>query len=259
MQASNFLENGFLNAMRGNNFGAPTQVFAALFLTSPGETGTEGIEMNYSGYQRIPIVFAPPVAENTGIGIRNNSQLTFAQSPVDAGTVQHIGIFDSVSGGNMYLYGALTEALAVLAGESPVLLINEVLFFSLGNLSNAYKIRLFNVIRGIGLQGITPHHSLWSGNPEVGGAELSGLNYARVPLTFTGPLPDISGATIISNSISTTYNRPSDNWGNWVWSAIMDASQGGEPVWITQRPTAKLINRGIMPFINTGDILLGLN
>lgn len=259
MFLSRFAQEGFLNTARGIAFAAPSRVFARLFLTSPGETGTEGIEISYPGHTGMPIVFAPPTIEGMGIGIRNIEEVTFAQSSVDVGTARHIGIYDSSTGGNMYLYGELTEDLPILAGESPVLLLNEVLFFAIGDLSRAYKIHLFNVIRGISLPGFSPYYALYNGNPQDGGGELLGENYTRVPLTFSAPTVEPSGMSIIHNTMRTEFPRPTTNWGNWTHTAIIDNRTAGEPVWIQQRPVAKMLNRGIMPFVEAGAVILGVN
>jgi len=237
MFLSSYAEIGFLNAMRNITFSAPSQVFCGLFLSSPTETGTGGTEISYPGYVRMPITFNPPTPEGTGIGIRNSEQATFPQSDENAGTVRHIGIFDSATGGNMYLYGQLTDDLPVQAGESPVLLINEILFFSIGDMSMSYKTKLFNVIRGTTLQGFRSYFSLYNGDPQNGGSELVGDNYARVLLVFSAPLEDTSGLSIIRNTADVNFNRPTGSWGNWTHSAIVDAATSGEPVWIQQRTT----------------------
>lgn len=259
MYLSNFAESGFLNTMRGITFSAPSQVFCGLFLSSPGEAGTAGTEISYTGYTRMPITFSTPTVEGTGIGIRNNEQVTYPQSQTDAGTVRHIGIFDSAVGGNMYLYGELTADLPVLSGESPVLLLNEVLFFSIGDMSTAYKTRLFNVIRGTSLLGFAPHCALYNGNPQDGGSELAGDNYARVALTFSAPTVEASGMSIIRNTTRQNFPRPTSNWGNWTHTAIIDANTSGETVWSQQRSTSKMVSSGVMPYIEAGAITVGVN
>jgi hypothetical protein len=207
------------------------------------------------------MVFTPPTVEGTGIGIRNTVEINFPQSPIDAGTVRFIGIFDSSTpgSGNMYLYGQLSEELPIMAGESPVLLVNEVLFFSIGGLSIAYKVNLFNVMRGISITGFTPHYSLWNGNPQDGGAELSGDNYARVPLTFSAPTVDASGMAIITNTTSGSFNRPTTDWGIATYEALINQGTAGVPVWFKQRLVSKPINRGIMPMIAANAITVGIN
>lgn len=259
MFLSTHAEAGFLRTMLGSTFAAPSQVYIALFLSSPTDSGTGGTEMSYEGYARQIITFALPTVEGNGIGIRNSNQITFPQSPVNAGTVRFVGVYDSITGGNMYLFGELTEDLPITVGDSPVLLLNEVLFFGIGDLSNAYKTRLFNVIRGTSLPGFTPHIALFNGDPESGGAELAGSNYSRMPATFSAPIKEASGITIVRNTQRIDFPRPQQNWGNWTWTAIFNASTGGEPVWKQQRSSAKILNKGIMPFVEAGAITAGIN
>ena len=259
MNLSQFAETGFLNVLRGITFAAPSQVFCGLFLTSPGESGTAGTEVAYTGYARMPITFEPPTPESAGIGIRNDAQLTFAESAINAGTVRFIGVFDSATGGNMYLYGELTEDLPIVQGESPVLLLRETLFFTIGNLSMAYKTRLFNIVRGQTLSGFESYCALYNGDPENGGSELLGGNYQRVLLNFTAPTKNANGISVIVNIQLAEFPNPTVNWGNWTHTAIFDSQTGGEPVFIQQRATPKLLNKGIMPFIRTGGVMMGIN
>jgi len=258
MFLSNYMENGFLNTLRGQAFAAPSQLFCGLFLSSPGKSGTAGTEISYVGYQRRPITFDIPVIELNRVTISNNAQLTFAQSPVSAGTVRFVGIFDAATGGNMYLYGSLTEDLPIMPNESPVLLINEVLFFSIGDLSNEYKRRLFNVCRGTSLPGFAPHLALFNGNPQVGGSELSGDNYARRPVSFSAPINESGSMAIIRNTARVEFARPTSNWGNWTFTALYDAPSAGTPVFLQERSVAKTLNRGIMPYSEVADITAGV-
>jgi hypothetical protein len=218
----------------------------------------EGTEIQYTGYARLPITFDPPTVEGSRVSIRNNEQITFAKADINAGTVRHIGIFDSPTGGNMFLYGNLTEDLPILQNESPVLLIDEVLFFSIGDLSTAYKTRLFNVVRGITLNGFIPHLSLFNGDPQSGGAELSGDNYSRVPVTFSAPVNESGSIAITRNTTRDEFNRPTSNWGNWTFTVIYDSISAGEPVFSQQRTIPKNITRGIMPYADPNDITAGI-
>ena len=259
MFLSKYAEESFLNVMRGAVFNAPTQVFCGLFLTSPGDMGNTGTELSYPGYQRMPVTFANPAPVGTGIGIINDTEIVFPQSPTAAGTVRFIGIYDSVTGGNMYLYGQLTEDLPISANIAPVLLISETLFFSIGDLSTAYKTRLFNVVRGQTLSGIEPHCALFNGDPQTGGAELAGNNYERIPLVFTAPAKEPGGHTVIRNISKVNFNRPTTNWGTWSWTAITDSAAGGLIVWNQQIPASMQVRRGYMPFVEAGDITVGVN
>ena len=71
MYASDYLETGFLNVLRGMTFTAPAKCYLALFLNDPGESGTIGTEIAYAGYARKAIDFSEPAAINGGIGIQN--------------------------------------------------------------------------------------------------------------------------------------------------------------------------------------------
>ena len=259
MYASDYLETGFLNVLRGITFTAPAKCYLALFLNDPGESGTAGTEIAYAGYSRKEIDFSEPAATNGGIGIQNISDITFAAPPTPAGTVTHVAVMDSLVGGNMLARGELTESLVIGTNEPPVFLAGDVLFYLTGNMSNAYKTRLLNLFRGVSIQGITAHFSLWNGSPETSGSELAGDNYSRVPITFAAPTEQASGQMLMSNSAVATFNRPSTPWGVWSYSALYSAASGGEPVYIQQLTQEVTIRKGYMPTIDVGALKVGLN
>ena len=215
MYACDYLENGVLNVLRGVTFAAPAKVYLALYLNDPGEDGASGTEVSYAGYKRIEIDFSSPAETNGGIGVQNLEDITFPTPVTAAGTITHVGILDSLAGGNMLCRGELVEPLVIGADEPPVFLAGDVLFYLTGNLSRAWKTKVLNILRGQSIQGIAPYFSLWNGSPEAGGSELSGDNYARTALTFGAPAEQTSGQIIARNSVATAFNRPSTAWGTW--------------------------------------------
>ena len=215
MYACDYLENGVLNVLRGVTFAAPAKVYLALYLNDPGEDGASGTEVSYAGYKRIEIDFSSPAETNGGIGVQNLEDITFPTPVTAAGTITHVGILDSLAGGNMLCRGELVEPLVIGADEPPVFLAGDVLFYLTGNLSRAWKTKVLNILRGQSIQGIAPYFSLWNGSPEAGGSELSGDNYARAALTFGAPAEQTSGQIIARNSVATAFNRPSTAWGTW--------------------------------------------
>ena len=259
MYACDYLETQFLNVLRNMTFAAPTKVYLALFLNDPGETGAKGTEISYAGYARMEIVFSEPAATNGGVGIQNLSDITFAAPADAAGTVTHIGIMDSLVGGNMLARSELTESLVIGANEPPVFLAGDVLFYLTGSMSNAWKKRLLNVFRGTSIPGVSPCFSLWNGSPEQAGSELAGDNYARAPISFSAPSEQASGQLIVSNSTATTFNRPSTAWGVWTFSAIYSAASGGEPIYIQALAESVEVKKGYMPTIDPGALKVGLN
>ncbi len=259
MYACDYLEKVFLNVLRGNTFTAPSKCYLGLYINDPGESGTAGSEVNYSGYTRMEITFSEPAASNGGIGIQSLTDIKFPVPETAAGTATYIGILDSLSGGNMLARNELTEPLVIGANQPPVLLAGDIMLYLAGNLSTAYKSKMLNLFRGQPISGIAPHMSLWNGNPENAGAELSGDNYARVPVTFTAPAEQESGQLLISNAVAVTFNRPSTVWGTCDWTAIYSAASGGQPVYIQQLTEPITVKRGYMPTYEIGKLQMGIN
>lgn len=259
MYACDYLEAGFLNVLRGNTFAAPSKCYLGLYINDPGETGTAGTEVSYDGYTRMEITFSEPAVANGNISIQNLSDIRFPTPKTAAGTVEYLGLLDSRSGGNMLARNELTEPLVIGANQPPVFLKGDVMFYAAGSLSTAYKTRLLNLLRGQSIPGITPHMSLWNGNPESAGAELSGDNYARVPIVFSGPSEQESGQLLATNTSAVTFNRPSTAWGTWSWSAIYSAASGGQPVYILRLPEPITVKRNYMPIYDVGGLQVGVN
>lgn len=259
MYACDYLENGVLNALRGVTFTAPARCYLALYLNDPGESGTSGTEVSYTGYKRMEIEFSAPADTSGGVGVQNVADITFPTPPAAAGTITHIGVLDSLVGGNMLARNELVEPLVIGAEEPPVILAGDTLFYLTGDLSRAWKMKVLNLFRGQSLQGVTPYYSLWNGSPEAAGIELSGDNYQRVPLTFAAPVEQLSGQVTARNAGDTAFPRPTTPWGTWTHTAICTAAGAGEPIWIKARTEPKEIKRGYMPRIAEGSVVVGIN
>lgn len=260
MYATNHFETAFLNTMRGIDLVAPSSLYIALYISNPGDTG-QGTEISYSGYVRRPVSFNVPAldAALNAIAIKNDSEITFATSPDDAGTITHIGIMDSLIGGNMWAYSEAREGMTADAGDAPVILQGELTYYSTGSLSDIYKTSLLNVLRGQGISGYIPHIALFNGNPQSGGGELSGDNYARVPLDMTAPANAASGQMESSNAAAVSFNRPTTNWGIWNYTALYTAASGGKPAWIDKKVSAKELKKDYMPRVAQGDLKVAIN
>lgn len=258
MYATNYLEKNFLNIMKNITLVAPQEIYAGLYITNPGEEG-KGTEVSYNGYERQVVKFNNATESDGQIQIKNINQVNFPQAQVDSGTVTYIGLSDSKLGGNMLAYGKLVEDLDIRSGEAPVLMPEEVVVFSTGQLSAAYKKKLLHVFKGESIQGIKPHLALFNGNPENGGAELLGDNYERVLIEFKAPEENSSGQSVIVNSNDIIFNRPSTDWGVWNFTAVMDNKVNGEPIWIYDRGVIKELKRGYMPKANIGALKFAMN
>lgn len=259
MYACDYLENGVLNALRGVTFAAPAKCYLALYLNDPGESGTAGTEVSYPGYKRMAIDFSAPADSSGGIGVQNLTDITFPTPDAAVGTITHVGVLDSLSGGNMLVRGELVGPLVIGAKEPPVFLAGDVLFYLTGDLSKAWKAKVLNVLRGTTIQGIAPCFSLWNGSPESSGAELSGDNYKRVPIAFGAPTEQASGQIVARNSQAAAFPRPTTAWGTWTCSALYSAETSGEPVYIKALTEPVELKRGYMPTIAEGAVEVGIN
>lgn len=260
MYACDYLENGVLNAaLRGITFAAPAKCYLALYINDPGESGTAGTEVIYTGYKRMEIEFSAPAAFSGGMGIQNLTDITFPTPPEVAGTITHVGVLDSLSGGNMLARGELMEPLVIGKEQPPVLLAGDAVFYLNGNLSKAWKTKVLNLFRGTTLQGITPYLSLWNGSPEDSGSELSGGNYQRVPITFGAPAEQSSGQILARNSSPVSFPRPTTAWGLWSWVALYSGQTSGEPVEVIALTEPVEVKRGYMPTFAEGAFEVGIN
>ena len=258
MYASNYLEQTFLNCFNGTGATAPQNLYLRLFSSNPTDTGLAGTEISYTGYQPQEITFSAPENYSSGLAIANASQIEFAIAGEDVGNITHIGIFDSSTGGNMLVYGELNEVLNIKQGESPIFLAGEIKFYNTGNLSTYYKRVFLNFLRNTNLPAITPYFSLFSGNPESGGVELTGDNYSRPSITFSAPYDTATGVMQIKNSAQIEFNRASSNWGNSDYRCIFDASSSGQCVWFKQA-TLRDFNTGRKYIISAENLLVGVN
>lgn len=258
MYATNYFEKAILELLRGTSITAPTTVYLALFLNSPTETGTAGTEIAYTGYARQPITFSAPASMNSGIGIKNSADITFPTATTAAGTVTHVGVMDSLTAGNMLIYGELTDPLVVAANEAPVVVAGEAQWWLSGQMSNAYRTKVLNVLRGTSCSGFVPYLALYNGDPENGGSELNGTGYERVKLVFSAPAEQSSGQMLISNSEKAATSRAGDAWGTWTYTAIYDADSNGNPVFCSER-SSKEIRKGLMVIVEAGKLKLAVN
>lgn len=251
MYASDYFETKILNLARGQSITAPSTVYLALFLNDPTDAGT-GTEVSYSGYARKAIVFTAPTVDGSGMSMSNNAQITFATSNASIGSATYVGIYDSLTGGNLLLYGQLTEPIAINAGVAPVVRVNSAKWTFSGKLSNAYKTNVMNTLRGINCSGFTPYLALCNGSTEAGGQEFSGNSYARVAMVFGAPVDD-GGPMKISNTAQVETPVATGTWGQLTHIALYDAATAGNPYLIDSSSVSILMNTGKSVIYKIGD------
>lgn len=259
MYASNYFENLMLNLMRGQAISAPANLYLGLFLSNPTDDGASGTEISYSGYARQPITFSAPAASGSGMMIQNTAEITFPESQIAAGSVLYVGVFDSLSGGNMWLYGALDTPLVVNAGVSPKFRANSVKWTWTGNLTTFYKTAIMNTLRGTSLNGFTPYIGFGNGDPTDTGNEFSGNNYARVQASMSAPVQQSTGAAMSQNSADLETNIASGNWGTFDTVTIFDASSSGNAYAVLTLASSYNILSNFNISIDAGTLQVSIN
>ena len=257
---TNIFETYVLNAARGTTTTAPAAVYVGLFLSSPTESGTAGTEASYTGYARQQVTFGSPASSGATVSCSNTNQITFPTPDTASGTVTYAAICDSPSGGNVLVYKQLTDAIVLTSETSPRFAIGEiVLSMTSGDMHPEYKATVLNYLRGSNLTGFTPYLAMFDGDPVSGGAELSGAEYARVGLTFSAPVEQVSGQMQISNSNAAQSPAASSDWGSWAYTAIMTAASGGDIFYSHGNASTYPMRNGAQAYVEAGAINLSIN
>jgi hypothetical protein len=259
MYATNYFENAMLNVMRGTSITAPAAMYLALFLSNPGDTGTDGTEITYSGYARQAVTFSAPTVSGSGLMIENTALISFPEATTSAGTVTYVAVYDSLSGGNMWLYGQLDTALTVQTGVSPVFRAGSVRWIWTGNLTTYYRTAIMNTLRGTNCSGFSPYVGFCNGDPTGSGSEFSGNNYARIAVTMTAPAQQSSGTALSQNTADVLSSVATGNWGTLNTVAIFDAQSSGNAYGVINLGTSYNVTSGYAVGFHAGALQFNIN
>lgn len=259
MYLTNYGERAFLNTFLGITWTAPAKIYIGLFLSNPTDTGIGGVEVTYAGYQRQIVSFGEPVSVLKNTSIKNTNGISFEKSNREVGTITFAGFYDAQIGGNMIAYAQLTESMTVGVDEAPTILVGEITLSLTQDLSSAYKKKILNLFRGLSIAGFTPHMALFKGDPDVGGAEITGSQYVRQLLKFTTPAEGLTGYSEISLNEQVMFAKPPEEWGLMDHLVIYDKLTNGEPVFIKQRTSEINLKKGHTVIFQSGSIKLSVN
>jgi hypothetical protein len=136
---SNYLENKIIDhVFRGVSFSMPTNLYVALYTAAPSDA-VGGTEVAGSNYARAGL--APSIANwaatngatlttnpssGTGATTSNNVAIPFNVPSGSWGTVTHFAVFDSLSGGNMLFWGALSASKLIQSGDTVSIPISQL-------------------------------------------------------------------------------------------------------------------------------------
>ena len=259
MYATNYFENAMLNLMRGTSITAPATMYLALFLSNPGDSGVDGTEITYAGYERKAITFSTPSASGSGLVTQNTAMISFPESSTSAGTVTYVAVYDDQNGGNMWLYGQLDTPLTVQTGVSPVFQAGTVKWIWSGNLSTYYRTAIMNTLRGTNCSGFSPYVGFCNGDPTGAGNEFSGNNYSRVAVTMTAPAQQSSGTALSQNANDVLSGVATGNWGNFDTVAIFDANSSGHAYAVISLGTSYYATSGYAIGFHAGALQMNVN
>lgn len=102
-EISNYLENAIINAtLRATTFTSPSTIYVSLHTADPTDAGT-GTEVSGGSYARKTVTFGAP---SNGV-TSSNADVTFDTATANWGTITHIGLWDSLTTGNLLYHTAL--------------------------------------------------------------------------------------------------------------------------------------------------------
>jgi hypothetical protein len=120
MSLSNLAEQKVNDKLFGAvDFTPPANYFIALSTAQPGEDGTIS-EANYGAYARQQFAnnksnFTTAASDGNAT-ITNNAEVRFPTATTGTNVITHVALFDSLTGGNMYAWGALGASKSYTVG-----------------------------------------------------------------------------------------------------------------------------------------------
>lgn len=122
-QASDYLEGKVLDTIASlgsvdlatGTVTAGSGGYIGLFTAAPTDAGG-GTECSGGAYAR-EAVGANGFGAAAGGAITNPAEFKWADATANWGTITHIGLFDAATGGNLLVYGAVTNSVAITSGD----------------------------------------------------------------------------------------------------------------------------------------------
>lgn len=124
MSKTNFSENAFLGYMFAHvgSLTQPANWFIGLFSASPGE-GTPVNELSGGGYARVQVQnisanWTNQGQQPQGLTFANTNTVTFPQATAAWAQATNFGLFDALTGGNLWWSGPLDTPTTIAIGDT---------------------------------------------------------------------------------------------------------------------------------------------
>lgn len=142
---SDYLENKLIDRLfRGQSYTFPTNLYFGLLTSAPSDSGG-GTEVSGGSYARVEMAasmanFAgtqgagtTTASSGTSGTTSNNVNITFPSPTGSWGVVAYVGVYDTLTSGNLLCWGALTTPKTVNNGDAPPVFEAEAFSFNLDN------------------------------------------------------------------------------------------------------------------------------
>ena len=116
------------------DYAVPADIYVALFVGDPLDTGAGGAEVTGGSYARVVCnTWNAASARATA----NTGAITFAEATAGWGTVTHFAIYDAISGGNFLAHGTLSASKTIGTGDNAEFAAGDIdISFSAGAISD---------------------------------------------------------------------------------------------------------------------------
>ena len=254
---SDYLESALANFVLGAQaFSKPGTVYVALYTGAPSDGGGGSEVSTYStGYSRAAVTNNATNFPNANVttGVKTNgTAITFPTATGGWGTITHVALWDSPSGGSMLYWGALSTGRTINAGDTARFAAGD-LSITLTSGSNYFDATLGDCVLGGGTFSppATVYVGLHTANPTEDGsvAELAGSGYARASVANnTTNWPNVSGSSgLKQNGTAIVFPTASGSWGTITHFSVWSASSAGNLLFQGALAESRVIGSGDTP------------
>lgn len=209
------------HVLKTGAYGVPANIYVALSTADPLDTGANIAEPVAMAYARV-VMNSWDVA--TARATENTSQITFAQSTGDWGTITHWAIFDAITGGNFLAHGDFTASKTAPNGTNLYIAAGDLdVVFSAGgicdNMANELLDHVFKTTANTPETNL--YVALFTASPTdtgVAGTECTGGAYAREVCNGW----DAAAAGATDNTAAITFTTATASWGTVAWFMILN-------------------------------------
>lgn len=210
---SNWLELELLDhVLKVGAYSVPSNIYVALFVGDPLDTGAGGAEVSGGSYARVVMNSWDAAASRA---TENTSQINFAEATASWGTVTHFAIYDAITGGNFLAHGDLSSSKAIGTGDNVYFIASaiDVVFSAGGICTNLANKLLDHVFKTTSYTVETNLYiALYTSSPTdsgTSGSEVSGGSYARKAHNTW----DTASSGASENAGAITFATATASWG----------------------------------------------